>query len=401
MTELIWQQLINEGILTPYKQGTKAYLNPVAPAQWNDDMPLTYDQAQLVFSAATSSSNYWPKLKQAIRRGQDNIEPVGGTKNLYRSFRPLAIVSAQLDLQLMGEAEVDKSWQALSEYLLTGQRRNRKFTQVKWPIKLGEYNNIDDGLIAYWTVTESQLSETGYFPQSDMSDVTGEGEAALFDTADFNPQEHDYVDQIRDEGVINLTRSLDDAPLEVLMLMDVQASVHATTGIVPRKKLTLVPEHYVQALKNIQSDYFAAPLLTPKQNFSIPLAGKITWRWQQRDADGQTQQKLSGRLVSKAQFFINANNDAMEIEEQWQWLIGKNILALIPQEAGMVAAEYALLNAIDLSTHDEDWLLIWKKLEPVVQASSEQQITPLVNVGTLSDKLQAVEGWLKPVVHND
>ena len=419
MTELLWQKLVNAGVLSPYKNGTKAYLNPITQAHWPQDLGLTFEQAQLVFSASKSSSNYWPKLKQAIRRGQDNIEPVGGANNMYCPFVPLAIVSAELDLQLMGEAEVDKSWQALNEYLLTGERRNRKFTQVKWPIKLGEYNNIDDGLIAYWPVTENRLSETGFFPQSDMGDEAGES-GNMLDAAGFNPQEHDYVDQVRGEGVANLTRSLKDESIEVLMLMDAQSSVHATTGIVPRKALTLAPEHYVEPLKNIQSDYFAAPLLTPKDTFSIPLSGQTTWRWQQRDTDGNIQEKLSGRLVSKVSFLntgistsVSTSVSNTELltdelasgelapeefasEEQWQWLIEQNILTLIPD-----TSEFALLNSIDLSQQDENWLIIWKELEPVVQASSEQQITPLARVGVLSDKLQAIEGWLKPLANHN
>ncbi|AUI87753.1 hypothetical protein BS333_15230 [Vibrio azureus] len=409
VTEELWQNFIELNLIVPYKQGTKAYRLPITREMWPAEAGVEYEEALSLFSASRSSTNYWPKLKQAIRRGQDNVEPLGSENNMYCPFQPLAIVSANLDLQLMGKADVDKSWAALNEYLETGKRRNRQFTKVKWPIKLGEYNNIDDGLIGYWTVAEGVLSETGYFPQSDMRDVHGETDESLVDAANFDPNEHDYVDQIRGEGVLNLTRSLDDEPLELLMLMDVQSKVHATTGIVPRKLLRLDPEDYINALKNIQADYFAAPLLSPTETFSIPLASQITWEWQQTLPQGERLQKFSGRLVNKATFIdriINSQNGgenthiivgsvAMNPEELWQWMIQHEVLAIIPS-----APNLGLLNAVDVSLWSKEWQQVWGQLDPIVQASCEQQIAPLSSVGVLASKLKAVEGRLKPAMDN-
>ena len=149
-----------------------------------------------------SGKNYLPDIKRAIRRGQENANPE--TNNFSQSTlrsQPLAIVRASLDLQLKGLPKVNKSWRALSHDMDADgiDRSCRRFTSVKFPIKLGEYRNLDDGLICYWTQdNQGQLSKTGYFPQSDVQDIEG-----MIDAVDFNPDEHDYIDAIKEEGVAN------------------------------------------------------------------------------------------------------------------------------------------------------------------------------------------------------
>ena len=198
--------------------------------------------------------------KRAIRRGQENANPE--TNNFSQSTlrgQPLAIVRASLDLQLKGLPQANKSWRALSHDMDADgiDRSCRRFTSVKFPIKLGEYRNLDDGLICYWTQdNQGQLSKTGYFPQSDLQDIEG-----MIDAVDFNPDEHDYIDAIKEEGVANLHHCLEDPPLDLVILMDPEAPIHVTTGIVPKKVLRLEPMMYQDALEAIETFLFCSPFI--------------------------------------------------------------------------------------------------------------------------------------------
>ena len=93
--------------------------------------------------------------------------------NLRLGSQPLAIVRASLDLAQRAP-QANKSWRALNYDMDADgiDRSCREFTAVKFPIKLGEYRNLDDGLICYWTQdNQGALSKIGYFPQSDVQDI--------------------------------------------------------------------------------------------------------------------------------------------------------------------------------------------------------------------------------------
>ena len=55
---------------------------------------------------------------------------------------------------------------------------------------------------------------------------------------------------------------LEDPPLDLVILMDPEAPIHATMGVV-QKILRLESMMYQDALEAIETSYFAAPLLTP------------------------------------------------------------------------------------------------------------------------------------------
>jgi cell fate (sporulation/competence/biofilm development) regulator YlbF (YheA/YmcA/DUF963 family) len=233
----------------------------------------------------SEGNNYLPELKKAIRRAQDNIDPEASTpERAFMASQPLAIVRASLNLQLLGVPEVNKSWDGLDKDLYASgsvyRRDCRQFTSVQFPVKLGEFRNLDDGLVSYWTQDQQgNLSDLGSFPQSDMDDLPD-----WIDAANFNQDEHDYVDAISAEGMLNLTHSLDQQPIDLMMIVEPEAPVHATCGIVPKKKLVMEPTMYKDALEIIEQSHCAAPLLTPKAEQALPLP-EGTWEWSQREVD--------------------------------------------------------------------------------------------------------------------
>ncbi|MBL0341274.1 MAG: OmpA family protein [Bacteroidetes bacterium] len=60
-----------------------------------------------------------------------------------------------------------------------------------------------------------------------------------------------------------LTLSLDEAAIEIGILMDPRSSVQLTTGVLPAKRIELPLEHYAHALNNIQIAFLTTPIISP------------------------------------------------------------------------------------------------------------------------------------------
>lgn len=396
-SEALWNSFIENGVLQELS-AEKAQVIPIGSDDWQQNMqPLVgidFSEARALLLASGGSNNYWPSLKKAIRRAIDNIEPLesedsANSTKQQSNITPLAIVQAQLDLQLKGGAESDKSWSALNLDLnnpIGNQfRSNRGYMSVEFPIKLGEFNNLDDGLVGYWQMSNGgQLDTDGFFPQSDMDDVAG-----YIDAANFNPDEHDYIDQIRAESVQNLSHSLADNPINLLMLMAPDAAVHATTGIVPKKSLFLTVRSYEGVLERIGGRYFVAPLLTPMQETVIPLTTGSIWQWETPTGNKTAankpiyQQEFTLEKVHQEAFLAAGGTT-----DDWQWLIAKRLLTSLDE---------AKTNALITSTNqtlDIESQARWLTLQSLLDSVAAQSLTSGTDITPLNQKVRVMEGWL-------
>jgi hypothetical protein len=367
----------------------------------------------------SEGNNYLPQLKKAIRRSQDNMDPEASTpERAFMASQPLAIVRASLNLQLQGVPEVNKSWQGLEQDLYvpgsTYQRECRAFTSVQFPIKLGEFRNLEDGLVSYWTQDQQgNLSDLGSFPQSDMDDLPD-----WIDAANFNQDEHDYVDAISAEGMSNLTHSLDQQPLDLMLLVEPEAPVHATCGIVPKKKLVMESSMYKSALEVIEQSHYAAPLLTPEREQALPLPDGI-WEWSQRelqidavsgevkvDADDQPV-FITNHWPSVSQVDRHIFTAEGGTQEEWDLLIEQRILR--PEDPDNPVNAYYFMpdesspkkpDGSDLFPNDR-----WQALQTALQDGSVPSLTPIDQVSYLNDQedvsienpIVLVEGYFKKV----
>jgi hypothetical protein len=349
------------------------------------------------------SNNYLPQLKKAIRRAQDNIDPEARLpERAFMASQPLAIVRASLNLQLQGTPEVNKSWQGLERDLYasgsTYQRDCRAFTSVQFPIKLGEFRNLNDGLVSYWTQDQQgNLSDLGSFPQSDMDDLPD-----WIDAANFDQDEHDYVDAISAEGMANLTHSLDQQPIDLMMIIEPEAPVHATCGIVPKKKLVMEPSMYKESLEIIEHYHCAAPLLTPEVEQSLPLPDGV-WQWSQRDTQGNINSLPSVARVDKTQFI-----DQGGLESEWTILTDNGLLRADPKNAAQ-AYDFMPTEETPPESEENGQPLFteerWKALQILVINSRMSSLTPITQVSYLNDQENAsidnptiiVEGYFKKI----
>lgn len=208
----------------------------------------------------------------------DAIQPEAAEQHIGLSLlmgRPIALVRVSLGLELQGLPAADQSWTSLRGDLgrargngapgLSG-RDSRGFERVRFPVRLGERSQLDDGLVGYWL--EDEQGALGDTFQSPESAVAGNG--SIVTPTPGEP--------------LNLFLSPREAPLTLSLLLDPRGTVHATAGVVPTQVLSIPPDQYAAALRAIEVSFLSAPLLGPLSapRVSLPDEPGFSWSWLQR-----------------------------------------------------------------------------------------------------------------------
>jgi hypothetical protein len=262
-----------------------------------------------------------------VENALDNIDPENAAQ--YESIallmgRPVAVVRARLDLDLQGLPAFDQSWNIFRQEVelecldlnqSTSLRKMRKpgtqnnlretenFTQVTFPIRLGEYRQLNDGLIGFWKEEEKNAvfhykEDTFYIAH------TGKGE---------RPQSsHPNIRYYSDAPVV--LQSIDSGPEILTMLVDPRGSVHATSGILPTKSIHIPADQFAEALRNIEVTFLSAPILTDRGSLNLPLPDEpgYVWSWiDKKNGAWHTETKI-GTVNPQAAFTAR-----QEIKEGW------------------------------------------------------------------------------------
>lgn len=217
-------------------------------------------------------------LLRAIDTSTTLIEPSNSKQHRATSVlfgRPLALVRAELDLELQGRPSIDESWGALIDTIdswdgirYPDQRPDAGFPDIQVPVRLGDISNLDDGLV-------------GYFIEDGSEDAFHS-----FYTAAASNASHGVVRPTFEQ--ITVTARAGCAPVIVSMLVDPRASVHATTGLLPVKSIDIPPSMYSDALQNMSVVFLATPVMTSAHevNIPVPTEAGFSWSWVTRDTTG-------------------------------------------------------------------------------------------------------------------
>ena len=110
----------------------------------------------------SNGTEFLSAFLEDIEEAMDNIHPddrEGQSAFSVLMGRPMAIVQLGVDLELKGLPDINTSWQELYRDLNRKERSTDDFEQVKFPYRLGEYHQRNDGLVGYWTLNKDrQLS---------------------------------------------------------------------------------------------------------------------------------------------------------------------------------------------------------------------------------------------------
>jgi hypothetical protein len=237
----------------------------------------------------------------ALDSGLENIDPENSAQNQGLALlmgRPIALVRASLNLELEGLPAINQDWGVFWQDLRRNFRETDGFEKVKFPIRLGEYKQLNDGLLGYWLEGDNgSLKDVFYAPQSDLEVINHP--AIKFHNAN-NPWHIDL--------------NLKDPPTLLTMLIDPRGKVHATTGILPTKSIDIPPDQYQQALEKIEITFFSAPILTDygKINLALPDEVGYQWSWLEKEKEQWSTADKIGQTNVNAIF-----SGKQEIREGW------------------------------------------------------------------------------------
>lgn len=216
---------------------------------------------------------YFKAFWRAIDSTQNFINPQSAAASGSLALligRPVAITQAILGLELKGSPALNQSYEAIDQgddY----DTYDNEFTQVQFPVILGDLKKQDDGLVGYFKTKGSDYDfGTFYTEAADGKDagVVKPGEANLTLTAFPKPGAADPTDN---------TAYLQ----KVLMLVDPRAQIHATTGILPTKAIDIPSDQYAAVLETLEMTFLMTPILEGASRLTMPLPKEAgyTWSW--------------------------------------------------------------------------------------------------------------------------
>jgi hypothetical protein len=204
----------------------------------------------------------WDAILDKIDEALNHIAPEAATQSEDLAVlvgRPLAVVRAQLSVSLAGPPAIDQGEHALFVDVGTGTRQTDRFEEVLVPVRLGAHERANDGLVAYWVETGDQLDPRAHWPQ------------------------------LQAVAPILVAPSPRAAPQSLTMLVDPLAEVHATSGVLPTKSITIPASMYAAELKRIELTFRSlGPILTRAGRLDLPLPVEpgYEWSWIERDDRG-------------------------------------------------------------------------------------------------------------------
>lgn len=203
-----------------------------------------------------------------INSAQDNIDPENYASVDSLSVlmgQPIAVVRAHLNLELCGGPVVNQGWPVFHQDLSRNYRSTDRFEAVRFPVRIGEYNQLNDGTIGYWIEEGGSFKDDVFYsPEGELNAnelIAGHGESDF--EFELGPT----------TGNCYLT-----------LLLDPRGKLHATCGIVPVKELEIPSVHYAQAMSQMEVSFLSAPVLTTDLKMTIPFSAQAgyAWSWVER-----------------------------------------------------------------------------------------------------------------------
>ena len=105
--------------------------------------------------------------------------------------------------------------------------------------------------------------------------------------------------------------SLEDKPLNITMLVDPRGAIHASTGILPTKAITITPSHYLEAFKKMSIWFHISPLLQPydqdgqKIITDLPEVPDYQWKWWDANNGNLPLKKEEHQNIHTASYLID------------------------------------------------------------------------------------------------
>lgn len=233
---------------------------------------LQYEHPELQAFANALAKYPWQNfqdLLNAIDLTSDaiNAQGISSKSNMATLVgKPIALVQTYLRLEIQGSPAINQHancYQPGGNYAET----DNGFTQVNFPVILGDPNRANDGLVGYFK-ENSNNNNASY----DFTQLYQEGSSLnLTATPHFNDQDPEPP-------------ALEEGRQKLCMLIDPRAKIHAISGILPTVTLEIPPDQFQNALNQLEFSFFVAPLLKGNDHFYLPtpLENGFQFSWIQK-----------------------------------------------------------------------------------------------------------------------
>jgi hypothetical protein len=179
--------------------------------------------------------------------------------------RPVAITQVMLRIEMEGGPNVNQSWLSVTQQ---EYNTDNGTGQVQFPVILGDLSQINDGLLGY------------FLPGKDSYDFsTFYSEAASGNNGVVKPTPTTIrLTASPKTGAKNPENQTADA-LTILMLVDPRATIHATTGILPTKNISIPSDQYMDTLSILEMTFLTTPVLKGVTGFNLPVPKEAGYDW--------------------------------------------------------------------------------------------------------------------------
>ncbi len=208
--------------------------------------------------------------------------------------RPFVLARAYMRLELQGMPNValdsDSFLDAVTKFVGSTSRQQSDpttwsdydadarfkagLTELAVPVDLGDLNQFDDGLVGFFLGNDWS---TFYTPTS--KSTSGGVQQSGWGTIQLLPNDSTSSPSFMPPPTGTGLAGKPQQDLVITMVMDPRAAVHATTGILPVKSITIPPVQYRDTLKKLMVYFLSNPVLLGKQSYDIPLPAEKGYEW--------------------------------------------------------------------------------------------------------------------------
>lgn len=233
--------------------------------------------ANYMWYLSAQSADYLKAFMLAIQDSDTFITPSNSSQDAGLAVfigRPLALTRAVVGLETLGnllplsQADNNSNSPFPQDVNATPQRVNytdrmqysaANLGGVKFPMRLGDLANLDDGLVGYLMEGTGQNPYTG---QTFYAPAAKNGTTGIAQPTD-----------------TTLQFTLNAAAIPLTMLVDPRAPVHATTGVLGVNELSIPTDQYSQTLSSLAVNFVTRPMLQMAQGLAVPLPQESGYAW--------------------------------------------------------------------------------------------------------------------------
>ncbi len=193
----------------------------------------------------------------------------------------------------------------------------------------------------------------------------------------------------RSKRNFNLCQSISGKAITLTMLVDPRGKVHATSGILPTKAISIPTYHFEQALQDIEVTFHTSPILTDRSQLQLPLVRETGFEWSWVGNEKGDWREISAQgLLARA--WVEKQFAAEEVEglEVWERLLAKGWISDQGNGLAKIVPD-AERTEPDLGSD----LAAYQNL--ILQLFESSTIGPIDPRANFSGQQVIREGWLK------